>query len=465
MKPSLPEEQAPSIYERMRETLAPSGIPTDDRGRMRMVMGSMILHIHPSKVTLRTLKFTYTWGLGGLSALLLVILVSTGILLEMNYTPNPAQAYLDIVNLNTNVWFGGFIRNLHHWSGNLLVVAAVLHMLRVFFTGAHRPPRELNWLIGLAMLLLILGSNFTGYLLPWDQLAFWAITVGTSIIDYIPFVGPALSRLILGGPEVGAATLLNFYTLHISIIPVTMVMLMSYHFWRVRKDGGLSVPKAPGEVLGKRLEKVTTIPYLVRKELAFAAAWLAIMVLIGMFIPAPLEGIANPEVSPNPAKAPWYFMGLQELLVHFHPVVGAVVIPGLALSALALLPFYDLRVGSVGVYFRSWRGRYLTLLSMGLALLITPIWVLVDEFLINWMGWLPTWPTWLSNGLIPLAVIALGLILLDEGTKRIVRASLEERVLVLFVFLFTALIVLTVIGVFFRGPGMELFWPWNMPVH
>jgi len=141
------------------------------------------------------------------------------------------------------------------------------------------------------------------------------------------------------------------------------------------------------------------------------------------------------------------------------------LIPGLALTALALLPFYDLRVGNVGVYFRSWRGRYLTLLSMGMALLITPLWVLVDEFFIHWGGWLPTWPTWLSNGLIPLAVIALGLMILDEGIKRMVHASPEERVLVLFVFLFTALIVLTVVGVFFRGPGMGLFWPWDIPVH
>ncbi|MCK4488725.1 MAG: cytochrome b N-terminal domain-containing protein, partial [Anaerolineales bacterium] len=174
MKPEDTEELPSSVFDRMRKTLAPSGIPVDRRGRMRMVVDSLILHIHPTKVNSRTLRFTYTWGLGGLAALLTVILVSTGVLLEMNYTPSPPDAYLDIINLTTNVWFGSLIRNLHHWSGNLLIVAAVLHLLRVFFTGAYRPPRELNWMLGVAMLLLVLGANFTGYLLPWDQLAYWA---------------------------------------------------------------------------------------------------------------------------------------------------------------------------------------------------------------------------------------------------------------------------------------------------
>ncbi len=465
MKPTPSNEQPPSIFERMRKTLAPSGIPTDKRGRMRMVLDSLILHIHPTKVNARSLKFSYTWGLGGLAVLLTIILVSTGVLLEMNYTPRPPQAYLDIITLNTNVWFGGLIRNLHHWSGNLLIVAAVLHLLRVFFTGAYRPPRELNWLIGIAMLLLILGANFTGYLLPWDQLAFWAITVGTSILQYIPVVGESLSRLLLGGPEVGAATLLNFYAIHISLIPVSMVMLMAYHFWRVRKDGGLTIPKKPGEELPKKPEKVTTIPYLVRPEMVFALVWLVIILIWAMLVPAPLEGIANPMVSPNPAKAPWYFMGLQELLLHFHPLIGAVLIPSLALIALALLPFFDIDVKNVGVYFRSHRGRYLALLSAGLSLLITPIWILMDEFVIHWTEWLPTWPTLLSNGIIPFAVILLGLILLDDRVHKFINTTLEERVLLLFVFLFTSLIILTVVGIFFRGAGMELFWPWEIQVH
>ena len=449
----------------MRKTLAPSGMPADDRGRMRMVMNNLILHIHPTKVNVRTLRFTYTWGLGGLSAILLVFLVLTGVLLEMNYTPRPPQAYLDILNLRTNVWFGDLIRSLHHWSGNLLIVAAVLHLLRVFFTGGHRPPRELNWLIGVAMLLLIVGANLTGYLLPWDQLAFWAITVGTSIVEYVPLVGPAISRLLLGGPEVGAPTLLNFYALHISIIPVSVVMLMSYHFWRIRKDGGLTIPKSPGEELPRHAEKVTTIPHLVNKELVFALVWMAILLVWAIFVPAPLEGIANPAVSPNPAKAPWYFMGIQELLLHFHPLVGALIIPGIALTALALLPFYDVTTESVGVYFRSRRGRYLALFAVGLGLLATPIWVLLDEFMLHWTVWLSTWPTLLSNGLIPFAIILLGLFGLDEFSQKALHATQEERVLTLFIFLFTALIVLTIIGIFFRGPGMSLYWPWEMPAH
>ena len=408
---------------------------------------------------------SHTWGLGGLSGMLIMFLAITGIFLQMNYTPSPSQAYLDILALRNNVWFGDLLRSIHHWSANLLVVITFLHLLRVFFTGGHRAPRETNWLVGIAMLLLVLGANFTGYLLPWDQLAYWAITVGTSILTYIPIAGPYLSRLLLGGPEVSAATLLNFYSLHISFIPILIVSLMSLHFWRVRKDGGLTIPKSPDETEKPRMERVTTIPHLVRKEMVFALVWTVILLVWAILVSAPLEGIANPDISPNPAKAPWYFLGLQELLLHFHPLFGAVIIPGLALTALALLPFYDINPESVGIYFRSWRGRYLSLLSAGLALIIVPIWVVLDEFVLNWADWLPNWPSMISNGLIPLSIVLLGLIGLDETVKKLFHANKEERILVLFTFLLIALIVLTAVGIFFRGPGMSLYWPWNMPTH
>ncbi len=452
-----------SLFDRIRARLAPNSMPSDDRGRMRMVVDSLILHLHPTKVAVTSMNWTYSWGLGGLAGMLMAILALTGVVLQNNYTPAAPQAYLDILEINSNVWFGELIRNLHHWSANLLIVVAVLHLIRVFVTGAYRPPREVNWLIGVAMLLLTLGANFTGYLLPWDQLAFWAITVGTSIISYVPIVGGWMSQLILGGPEVGANTLLNFYAMHISLIPLSIFALMSYHFWRVRKDGGLTLPKKLDDVEEPKPERVTTIPHLVRRELVFALGWFAVLLVFAMLVPAPLEGIANPDISPNPAKAPWYFMGLQELLLHFHPLVGAIFLPGLAVLAIFLLPFFDINLNSVGIYFRSRRGRSLTLLAVGIAIVATPLWVLIDEFVLNWSAWLPTWNTLLSNGLIPLAVILFPLILLDEFAVKSFHADTEERVLFIATFLFTAFVILTIIGIFFRGPGMALFFPWDMP--
>jgi len=463
MEEQTPQTE-PSIFERMRNRLTPDGVPSDDRGRMRMVVDSLILHIHPAKVEVTSMKWTYTWGLGGLSGLLMTILGLTGMVLLNNYTPATPQAYLDILEINSNVWFGELIRNLHHWSANLLIVVAVLHLIRVFVTGSYRPPRELNWLIGVVMLLLVLGANFTGYLLPWDQLAYWAITVGTSIISYVPLIGQWLSQLVLGGPEVGANTLLNFYSMHISFIPLAIFGLMSYHFWRVRKDGGLTMPRSSKQTEAPKPERVTTIPHLVNREMIFAIAWIAALLLFSMLVPAPLEGIANPALSPNPAKAPWYFMGLQELLLHFHPLVGAIVLPSLAILGIFLLPFFDINLKSVGVYFRSQRGRSLTLLAVGMALVATPLWVLLDEYVLNWNAWLPAWDMLISNGLIPLAVVLLPLIYLDDLIHKTFHADTEERVLFIASFLFTAFIVLTIIGIYFRGPGMSLYFPWNMPI-
>ncbi|MBK8048686.1 MAG: cytochrome b N-terminal domain-containing protein [Anaerolineales bacterium] len=217
---SEPQTQAPeTFWGRISYTFGSNGLPQDDRGRMRLVVDNLVLHLHPTKVPVRTLRFTYTWGLGGLSALLVMVLVVTGIFLELNYTPDPEQAYLSILALKNDTLFGALLRNVHHWSANLLVVTGVLHLLRVFFTGGHRLPRANNWIYGVGMLILIVGANFTGYLLPWDHLAFWAVTVGMSIVSYVPVIGEGLSRLLLGGPEVSAATLLNFYALHISFIP------------------------------------------------------------------------------------------------------------------------------------------------------------------------------------------------------------------------------------------------------
>lgn len=459
---SQPPSDQPSLPERVYRSAIREPYTGDRRSRLRIVMNNLVLHLHPAQVPVRTLRFTYTWGLGGLSALLVVILAVTGAMLEFTYTPTPDGAYNSILNMQTNVWFGELIRNIHHWSANLMIVVAALHLLRVFFTGSFRMPREFNWIIGLVMLLLTVAANFTGYLLPWDQLAYWGITVGSSIISYLPLVGDSLSRLLIGGPEISSATLLNFYGLHISVIPMAILGLMSFHFWRVRKDGGLSIPRKVDEgPIGKE-ETTTTYADLVRPEFTFALVMLAAILIFSMLVSAPLEPLANPDVSPNPAKAPWYFMGIQELLLHYHPLIGTIVIPALALMALFALPYLRSDMDSVGIYFRSRRGRWLALFSAATGILLTIGYVLLDEFYLDLPGLLPSLPTIISNGLVPLALLLLGLIGYYEFNRRAFKATICESILSLFVLVLFGFIALTVIGVLFRGPGMALMWPWQV---
>ncbi len=453
-----PESLPQRVWESVQRDELP---PHDDRGRMRVVMNNLILHIHPSKVAKPTLKFTYTWGLGGLAILLMMILAVTGIMLMFVYTPTPERAYNDMLRLRTEIQFGQMIRNLHHWSGNLMVVVAFLHMLRVFFTGGYRPPREFNWVLGIALLLLVVAANFTGYLLPWDQLAYWAVTVGTSLLDYVPVIGPAISRLILGGPEVSGATLTNFYGLHVAIIPLMMGGLISFHIWRVRKDT-LSIPRRLDEPPPARIEKVTTLPHLVAIEFVFAIVMIALILLWASWVNAPLEEAANPDHSPNPAKAAWYFMGLQELLLHFHPVFGAIVVPGLALGALAALPYLRFDSDAEGIWFRSRRGRRTAAVGALTGLVATPALVLLDEYLLDLPALLPSLPTIISNGWVPLAILLLMLVLYYVFVRRAFGASACEARQSVFTLLVVSFVVLTVIGVAFRGEGMALMWPWEV---
>ena len=167
--------------------------------RYRQLFNSLLLHFRPRTVPQRTLKFSLTWGLGGMAVVLVFMLFTTGLILKFAYQPVPDRAYESIVRLQSTVYFGQLIRNIHHWSGNVLLLIAFLHFLRVFFSGAFHSPRQFNWVIGLTIFLCILGSNFTGYLLPWDQLAFWAVTICTGMLEYIPGIGLGMQRLIRGG--------------------------------------------------------------------------------------------------------------------------------------------------------------------------------------------------------------------------------------------------------------------------
>lgn len=430
-----------------------TGDSSDDRSRMRAVMNNLILHLHPTKVPAAALRFSYTWGLGGLSTLLALVLIVTGVLLMFRYDASIELAYTSIQYLETQVQFGSLLRAIHHWAGNLLIITVFLHMLRVLFTGSYKKGRSTNWLVGIFLLLLVISFNFTGYLLPWDQLAYWAITVGTSLLAYIPLIGNSISHFLLAGPEVGQGALRNFYAIHVAVLPATLILTISYHFWKVRKDGGISQPEQV-----KKTPRLTTIPHLVQIELAAAVVLLTALILWAMAVPAPLEALANPAHPPNPAKAAWYFMGLQELLLHMHPLV-TLLLPTLILFALALLPFWDKEDSDIGVYFRSAVGKRVAAVATLLGLILPPVLIILDEWWWDLPGWLPTWPTIISNGLIPLLLTLAGLAAIYEGFRRGMRANRSESLLGLFTFLFVSLIVMTIVGIFFRGANMALVWP------
>ena len=222
------------------------GYKDTSRDRALAAMNNVLYHLHPVKVKRHGLKLTYTFCLGGLSFFLFILLTITGIYLMFFYRPaadvGAAQAYTDMQNIQTTVFFGDIVRNLHRWGAHLMVFTVTLHMARVFYTGAYKPPREFNWVIGVILLFLTLGLSFTGYLLPWDQLSIWAVTVGTNLGGYVPNFAKQANFLLLGGVVVGPETLLRWYVLHVLALPFVAVLFPTVHFWRIRKDGGISGP-------------------------------------------------------------------------------------------------------------------------------------------------------------------------------------------------------------------------------
>ncbi len=224
------------IWESVFRTKLPISTNLD---RALVIFNSLSLHIHPVKVRERAIRFTYTFYLGMISFFLFLVLTITGILLMLYYQPAIPHAYENMKDLKYVVSNGNFLRNMHRWSAHLMVISVFLHMLRVFFKGAYHPPREFNWIVGVVLLIITLLLSYTGYLLPYDQLSYWAVTVGANIARYVPLIGKKLSFLLLGGNNIGEYTLVRFYVLHCVILPAFMVMLIALHFWRIRKDGGL----------------------------------------------------------------------------------------------------------------------------------------------------------------------------------------------------------------------------------
>ena len=219
-----------------------SGYPDTPRNQMLTVATNVFLHLHPTRLHRTHVRITHTFCLGGLSFFLFIGLTITGVLLMFYYVPSVERAYHDMQRLETDVRFGMLMRNLHRWMAHGMVLTVLMHMMRVFYTGAYKAPREFNWVVGVVLLVLTLLLSFTGYLLPWDELAFWAITVGTNMVGSAPILGEPNRFVLIGGFDVGPEALIRFYTLHVVGLPLLAATFMTVHFWRIRRDGGLARP-------------------------------------------------------------------------------------------------------------------------------------------------------------------------------------------------------------------------------
>lgn len=414
-------------------------LPRTPREAADAVVGNLLLHALPAHATRASLSWRATAWLGTACAALFGVTALTGTVLLFLYVPSVERAYASVKDLEFVVPFGSWLRGTHRAAAHLMVVAAVLHLVRVFLTGAYKregPPgasRPLNWLVGLLLLLLTLGLSFTGYLLPWDQLAYWAVQVGTEIAASVPLVGEATREALLGGSVIGQPTLLRFYALHCFVLPAAVLLLVAWHMWRIRKDGGLAVsdrvaddatararagPPPAGRtyaILGSTTggtvasvapsallveQSVASVPSAPRRAAAVAVACFALCALFGLLAPAPLEQPADPTRTPNPAKAPWYFLWLQELVsdltfrvgdtVVDGTLLGGIVVPGLLLGLLAAWPWLDRSPReAAGVWFHPSRRRQNRVFLAGL--LVVAALTVVGTFL-RGPYWSFTWP-------------------------------------------------------------------------
>jgi quinol-cytochrome oxidoreductase complex cytochrome b subunit len=441
-----------------------------------------------------------------LSAFLLTL--ATGILLMFYYKPYPEVAYWSIKDIHFVVPTGQFIRNIHRWAAQVMVVAVLLHMTRVFFTASYRAPREFNWVIGMGLLVVTLGLSFTGYLLPWDQLAYWAITIGANIAQSPREVTDALGItawfdpgglqrfILLGSDEIGEEALIRFYLLHVMILPLALVALLGVHFWRIRKDGGLARPGNANVRLGGSPLPYPTftdapqktyhlaaivrgrtpavdrgpertlpaMPHLFYAELGVFMLTMLLCVGLSLLSDAPLKELANPAVPENPAKAPWYFLGLQEL-VSYSAFMGGIGIPTIVVVGLTLIPYLDRETAGTGDWFGGPGGLPLVGRSMAVGLAAV---VAVEVVAIRY-GWIREW--WPAAPQLLITFVNPGTVLTAiYGAYSVwcVRHwdSTRAGALALYTCFLCGFLVLTIVGVYFRGPNWLFYWsPADWPAH
>ena len=304
-------------------------------------------HLHPPTLPERESRFRYTFGLGGISVLLFLVLTVTGLLLVFFYVPTPDEALASIQVITFQVPFGWLMRNLHYWAAQGMVIVVALHMLRVIFTGTYKAPRRANYLIGLALLAGTLLLDFTGYVLRWDDGTRWALVVGTNLVREAPVVGEGLYQMVTGGLEVGAATTLRFYAWHILGLAVPLFILIGWHGFKVRRDGGIAHRPREGD-RAPRIDRAQ----LVRTETIAMLVVAAILIALSVVAPAPLGAVADLPSSPDKALAPWFFLWVQALLRSLPPVWAGVLIPLGLLAVLILIPYLiDRRSDGVAEWF------------------------------------------------------------------------------------------------------------------
>jgi len=494
---------------RVFETMFRSGKPSTDRSRSTFVFGNVFLHLHTVRTHRWSLRWSTTWGLGILCGASFLITLVTGVLLMFYYKPYPDVAYRSIKDIHFIVPTGQFIRNIHRWAANLMVIGVFLHMARVFYTAAYRKPREFNWLIGLGLFIVTLALSFTGYLLPWDQLAYWAITIGANIAQSPREITDALNltdkfdiggiqrQLLLGSDVVGEEALIRFYLLHVMILPLGLALLMAVHFWRVRKDGGLAKPADVDQRLGPQPgntypvfteapqktyqlaavvkgrtpavgngpeNTVPSMPHLFYAELGVFMLTILICLGLAIWMDAPLKELANPGVPENPAKAPWYFLGLQEC-VSFSAFMGGIGIPMIVLIGLGLIPYLERETEGTGQWFGGPGGGRLVAGSAVFGLVMaTGLEAVAIRF-----GWLREWYphipqlviTAINPGSILAAIYALYSLMMVKKFD-----SVRAGALALFTCFLCGYIVLTIIGTHFRGPNWHFYWsPADWPYH
>jgi quinol-cytochrome oxidoreductase complex cytochrome b subunit len=486
-----------------RSSVRRRGAATSDRARSLAVFSNLFLHIHSVKVHRHSLKPGYTLGLGLLTAVFLVILTVTGILLMVYYKPTPELAYGSMKDIHFVVPTGRQMRNLHRWAAHGMVLAVFLHMARVFFTASYKSPREFNWFVGILLLALTLALSFTGYLLPWDQLAYWAITIGVNIasspreltdaLGMTPYFDPGglAKHLLLGANTVGAEALIRFNLLHVMVLPILLFALLGVHFWRIRKDGGLSRPasadpapdseyfaksstktyglmavvRGSSPAVGRGPENtVSAWPHLFVAEMAAFMVGTAVVLALSLWLDAPLKEVANPAVPENPAKAPWYFLGLQEL-VSYSAFMGGIGIPIISLAGLILIPYLDRQRGDEGIWFSGREGRRVALWSLVFS--FTSV-VALLAFVIRY-GWLRQWfpsvPQLVITFVNPGTVYTLLFVFWSLWIMKR-HNSTRMAAIAIFTCFLVGYTILTYVGTVHRGPNWDFYWSQaDWPVH